>query len=139
MSIRQFAVAYAATAVIFLTLDAIWLGTMAERLYRPAIGHLMRERFAIGPAVLFYLIYVAGIVVFAIAPALAERRWQAALAMGALLGLLAYATYDLTNQATLKNWPWRVTLADLCWGGFVTAVSAAAACRIALAFGGPPR
>jgi uncharacterized membrane protein len=59
--------------------------------------------------------------------------------MGALLGLLAYATYDLTNQATLKNWPWRVTLADLCWGGFATAVSAAAACRIALVFAGPPR
>ncbi len=139
MSVRQFAIAYAATAVIFLALDAIWLGTMAERLYRPAIGHLMRDRFAFGPAALFYLIYVAGVVVFVIAPALAERRWQSALFMGALLGLLAYATYDLTNQATLKDWPWRLTLADLCWGSFVTAVSAAAACRIALAFGGPLR
>jgi uncharacterized membrane protein len=139
MSVRQFAIAYAAMAVVFLTLDAIWLGTMAERLYRPAIGHLLRERFTFGPAVAFYLIYVAGVVVFVIAPALAERRWQSALGMGALLGLLAYATYDLTNQATLKDWPWRVTLADLCWGSFVTSVSAAAACRVALVFGGPPR
>jgi len=139
MSFRQFAVAYAATSVVFLALDAIWLGSMAERLYRPAIGHLMRERFALGPALAFYAIYVAGVVVFVIAPALAERRWQSALGMGALLGLLAYATYDLTNQATLKDWPWRVTLADLCWGTFVTAVSAAVACRIALAFGGPAR
>ncbi|MEJ8822757.1 DUF2177 family protein [Variovorax humicola] len=139
MSFRQFAVAYAAMSVVFLALDAIWLGSMAERLYRPAIGHLMRERFALGPALAFYAIYVAGVVVFVIAPALAERRWQSALGMGALLGLLAYATYDLTNQATLKDWPWRVTLADLCWGTFVTAVSAAVACRMALAFGGPAR
>jgi uncharacterized membrane protein len=139
MTIRQFAVAYAAMAVVFLALDALWLGTMAERLYRPAIGHLMRERFAFGPALAFYVIYVAGVVVFVIAPALAERRYQSALGMGALLGLLAYATYDLTNQATLKDWAWRVTLADLCWGSFVTAVSAAAACRITLAFGGAAR
>ena len=137
MTFRQFAVAYAAMAVVFLALDAIWLASMAERLYRPAIGHLMRERFALGPALAFYAIYVAGVVVFVVAPALAERRWQSALVMGALLGLLAYATYDLTNQATLKGWPWQVTLADLCWGSFVTAVAAAAACRITQAFGGP--
>jgi uncharacterized membrane protein len=135
MTFRQTATAYLATVVVFLALDAVWLTTMADRLYRPAIGHLMREPFALTPAVLFYLVYVAGVVVFAVRPALASGRWTTALGFGALLGLLAYATYDLTNQATLKDWPWRVTVADLCWGTFVTAVSAAAAARVTLAFG----
>lgn len=133
---KQSFIAYAATAAVFLALDAVWLSTMAERLYRPAIGQLMRERFAFGPALAFYAIYLAGVVVFAVAPALAGRRWQSALGLGALLGLLAYATYDLTNQATLKDWPWHLTLADLCWGTVATAVAAAAGCRITMALTG---
>jgi len=133
MSLRQFAIAYAASAVVFLVLDAIWLTVMADRLYRPAIGHLMLERFAIGAAVAFYAIYLAGVVVFAVSPALGSGRWLTALGLGALLGLMAYATYDLTNQATLKDWSWTVTMADLCWGTFVTAVAAAAAARITMA------
>jgi uncharacterized membrane protein len=134
MSSRQFFIAYASTLLVFLGLDAIWLTTMADRLYRPAIGHLMLDRFAIWPALAFYAIYVAGVVVFAVSPALAGGRWMSALGKGALLGLCAYATYDLTNQATLKGWPWHLTLADLCWGSFVTAASAAAACRLTAAF-----
>jgi len=130
MTLKQFAVAYGATAVIFLALDAMWLTVMADRLYRPALGHIMVERFAMAPAVAFYAIYIIGVVVFAVAPALPQRNWAGALGMGALLGLIAYATYDLTNQATLKGWPWQVTVADLCWGTAVTAVSAAAACWI---------
>lgn len=133
MSLRQFAIAYAAAAVVFLVLDAIWLTLMADRLYRPAIGHLMLERFALAPAAAFYAIYLAGVVVFAVSPALGSGRWLTALGLGALLGLMAYATYDLTNQATLKDWSWTVTIADLCWGTFVTAVAAAAAARITLA------
>jgi uncharacterized membrane protein len=136
MSLRQFAIAYLAAAVVFLVLDAIWLTTMADRLYRPVLGHLMLERFALAPAALFYVIYLAGVVVFAVSPALASGRWLGALGHGALLGLMAYATYDLTNQATLKDWSWTVTIADLCWGTFVTAVAAAAAAKAALAFGG---
>ena len=127
MSFRQSVIAYVATAVVFLALDAVWLTTMADRLYRPALGHLMLQQFAIGPALAFYAIYFTGVVVFAVAPALATGRWQLALGRGALLGLVAYATYDLTNQATLKDWSWHVTLADLVWGTLVTAVSAAAA------------
>lgn len=133
MSIRQYAIAYVSTAVVFLALDAVWLGTMADRLYRPAMGSIMLERFALAPAAAFYLIYIAGVVVFAVAPALQSCRWTAALGYGAMLGLLAYATYDLTNQATLKDWSWTVTIADLCWGTFVTAVSAAAAARLTMA------
>ena len=136
MTLKPFAIAYAAAAVIFLALDSVWLSTMADRLYRPALGHLLRERFALGPAAAFYLIYLLGIVVFAVAPGLQQRSWPTALGLGALLGLMAYATYDLTNQATLKNWPWHVTLIDLCWGTVVTALTAGGACWIAARFSG---
>lgn len=129
MNLVQATIAYPLTAAVFLALDVVWLSTMADRLYRPAIGHLMSDRFVMGPAVLFYLLYVAGVVFFAVGPALSARRPALmALGLGALLGLLCYATYDLTNQATLKGWPWHVTLADLAWGAFVTGTSAAVAC-----------
>jgi uncharacterized membrane protein len=127
---RRFAVAYVITLVVFLALDAVWLTTMAPLLYRPAIGHLMLDEFRPLPALAFYLLYVAGIVTFAVMPGLARASAGGALARGALFGLVAYATYDLTNQATLRGWPWVVTLADLCWGTFVTAAAAAAACRL---------
>jgi uncharacterized membrane protein len=139
MSIRQFFIAYGSAALVFLALDAVWLSTMAERLYRPAIGHLMMDKPAFGPAIVFYLMYLVGVVVFAVAPALASQRWQTALGLGALLGLICYATYDLTNQATLRDWPLRVTLVDLAWGTFVTATAAWAGWRVAMAFGGGGR
>jgi uncharacterized membrane protein len=133
LSIRQVVRTYAATALTLLGLDAVWLTFMADVLYRPAIGHLMAQRFALLPALAFYVIYIAGVVVFAVAPGVAARRWTVALARGALLGLIAYATYDLTNQATLIRWPWLLTFADLAWGTFLTAVAAAAGCRVAIA------
>ena len=117
-------IAYIATGVAFLGIDAVWLSFAANRLYRPQIGPLMLEKFSVPPAALFYLIYIGGIVFFAIAPALASGRWTAALVRGALLGFVAYATYDLTNQATLKGWSSTVTVADLCWGTFVTGAAA---------------
>ena len=117
-------IAYIATGVAFLGIDAVWLSFTANRLYRPQIGPLMLEKFSVPPAALFYLIYIGGIVFFAIAPALASGRWTAALVRGALLGFVAYATYDLTNQATLKGWSSTVTVADLCWGTFVTGAAA---------------
>jgi uncharacterized membrane protein len=119
-------IAFAIGAPVFLALDALWLTTMADRLYRPAIGHLMREGFEPFAAIAFYVVYLAGSTVFAVLPA---RDWRVAAARGALFGMVAYATYDLTNQATLRGWPWHVTVADLAWGTFVTAVSAAIACR----------
>jgi uncharacterized membrane protein len=137
MSIKPFAIAYPVTAAIFLALDFCWLSLMADRLYRPAIGTLMLERFAPGPAAAFYAIYMVGVVVFAVLPALAGRGWPGALASGALLGLVAYATYDLTNQATLRDWSWQVTLADLAWGSFATALAAAVACQACRWIAGP--
>ena len=133
MTARRFALAYAATLAAFGVLDTIWLSTTYERLYRPAIGHLMRDGFAVVPAALFYALYILGLVVFAVLPGLTIGRARVAAARGALFGLIAYATYDLTNQATLRDWPWSVTLADLCWGALASAVAAGAGCRVAAA------
>src|SRR5690242_5606325 len=130
---RRFAIAYGATFFVFLALDAVWLTTMADRLYQPAIGHLMRDGFAWQPALAFYLLYVVGLVVFGVMHGVASGRTAAAAGRSALFGLIAYATYDLTNQATLRDWPWLVTFADLAWGTFASAVAGAVACRAVLA------
>ena len=128
------AFAFACTAACFLALDAAWLTAMGPRLYQPAIGHLLRPDVDWIAAALFYVLYIGGLVGFAVVPSASARD---AAGRGALFGLVAYATYDLTNQATLRDWPWRVTLADLCWGTIVTAVSAAAAARITAALAPP--
>jgi len=130
MNGKQALIAYPATAVVFLALDAAWLTTMADRLYRPALGRLLLDRFELLPAIAFYAVYLVGVLVFAVLPGLESRRWTTALGLGALLGFVAYATYDLTNQATLRDWPWQVTIADLCWGTLATGVAAAVGCRI---------
>lgn len=119
-----FLIAYVSAAVVFLCIDAVWLRTMADILYRPLLGDILLERFRLAPAVLFYLIYIAGVVKFAVLPTLGADRWMTALFNGALLGLVAYSTYDLTNQATLKGWPSAITIADLCWGTVLTAAAA---------------
>jgi uncharacterized membrane protein len=123
----RIAIQFSLLLLAFLAIDAVWLGFAGQRLYRPAIGHLMREGFGIAPAIIFYLLYVAGLVFFVTLPA---RRSRDALLRGALFGLVAYATYDLTNQATLRDWPWLVTLVDLVWGAFVSGTSCAIAHRL---------
>ena len=120
-SLRHLAVAFVAAAMVFLALDAVWLVTMAARLYRPAIGHIMREDFDLMAAAAFYAIYLTGLVVFVVRPAADGRT---ALVRGAFFGAVCYATYDLTNQATIVQWPWHVTFVDLAWGAFVTSASA---------------
>ena len=134
MTTLRYLAAYAVTAIAFLGLDAVWLSTMADRLYRPAVGSLMLDKFALGPAAAFYLVYVGGIVAFAVAPAVAVGSAGSALLRGAALGLVAYATYDLTNQATLRGWSWSVTLADLAWGTIATGLAAWAAAAVLLHF-----
>lgn len=131
---KTYGVAYLATGLVFLAIDAIWLMLAAPRLYRPLMGDMLLESFRLVPAILFYMIYIAGIVVFAVAPAFASERWTTATFYGACLGFVAYATYDLTNQATLRNWPAAVTVADLCWGTFLTASAATIGFLIARAF-----
>lgn len=117
----RYFIAYVATGIAFAAIDAIWLRTMAKRLYRPEIGELMARDFRIAPAVIFYLLYVAGMIYFAVGPALGSGRWQTAALNGAILGMLCYMTYDLTNQATLKVWSLKVTIADIIWGTVLTA------------------
>lgn len=115
---------YGIAAVAFVVLDAAWLGAMTQRLYRPALAHLMAQDVAWAPAALFYVLYVGAIVGFAVAPAIATGRARSALVRGAGLGLVAYASYDLSNQATLRAWPWAVTVADLAWGTVATGLAA---------------
>jgi uncharacterized membrane protein len=120
----RYAVAYGATLVIFLGIDALWLTTMSQRLYRSYLGDVLAQTVNPVPAVLFYLVYVAGIIVFATAPAFSTGRWTTAAFYGALYGFFAYATYDLTNHATIKGWPAVITVADICWGSALSATAA---------------
>lgn len=122
----QFAVAYVGTALAMLVLDVIWLTQMVNRLYQPRIGELLAEKPSMPPAVVFYLLYVAGIVILAVMPALREGGWKRLLVHAAVFGLVAYATYDLTNQATMKTWSTTITLVDMAWGTFITTVAASA-------------
>ncbi|KRE04251.1 hypothetical protein ASE63_25860 [Bosea sp. Root381] len=115
----RFVTGYIAFLVAFGICDAIWLGTMTARLYRPALGDLIVEQVRIWPAALFYFGFPLGVVHFALMPALRDGSATAALLNGALIGLLAYATYDLTNYATLRPWTLTITLADLVYGTVV--------------------
>ena len=125
---NRYVAAYAGTAIVMVVLDLLWLGVVAKPMYQQGIGHLMAERPVIPVAVLFYLLYAVGVVVFAVAPQLApaaSRGWGETLVMAALFGFFAYATYDLTNLATLKGWPLGLSLVDIAWGTVVSTASAA--------------
>jgi len=122
--LRIYLFAYLAAAVAMLGLDSIWLTLTADTLYRPILGDLMLDRFRLGPAIAFYALYLCGALIFAVRPALAARRWTTALLFGALFGFFAYATYDLTNQATLKNWSSAISAADMAWGAILTGLTA---------------
>ena len=117
---KTWVIAYLATLVATVAMDFVWLSQMADRLYRPVMGDMMLDQFRMPPAIVFYVMYVAGLVFFAVRPALSSRQWSTAFAHGAALGLVAYGTYDLTNQATLKNWSTMLTLADLGWGAILS-------------------
>ncbi len=126
-------IAYVSAAVSFGVLDFLWLGWAGKNFYRPAIGELLAPAFRGAPALVFYAIYIAGIIWFAVRPGLSGGT-SAALLNGALLGGLAYATYDLTNQATMKVWPVHVTLVDIVWGAFATAIAAMVATWVTTRF-----
>ncbi|MBL8545764.1 MAG: DUF2177 family protein [Hyphomonadaceae bacterium] len=119
--------AWVAAGLAFLALDAVWLSQMTPRLYKPMMGEMMRANTDFAAAGIFYVIYVSAIVFFAVAPALEQQSLSKAITTGAILGFVAYATYDLSNQATLKMWDWKLTLADMAWGTFATAVAAGVA------------
>ena len=101
---------------IFFAMDMLWLGVVAKNFYTKQIGFLTTPKVNWVAAILFYLLFLAGLVVFVIAPAVEKDSWVRALMLGALFGLITYATYDLTNLATLKDWPLALTVVDLTWG-----------------------
>ncbi len=121
-----YAIAYLACLVVMGALDYLWLSNTSGPLYHRDLGPLLAENPNMTVAVIFYLGYAAGIVFFAVRPALTAGDWRAAILNGALFGLFAYATYDLTNFATMKVWTLRVTLLDIAWGMLLTAAAASA-------------
>ena len=126
---------YCIALPIFFALDMVWLGVVAKTFYTKNIGFLMRADVNWIPAILFYLLFIAGLVVFVVVPALEKESWMRALLFGALFGLITYATYDLTNLATLKDWPLVLTVVDLMWGTFLAASVSVATCVIAAKIG----
>jgi uncharacterized membrane protein len=126
MSMRP-AIAYVAALITFGAMDFAWLSVMASLLYRPVLGDILLENVRLAPAVAFYLLYPAGIVIFAVLPAVKSDSLITTLTLGALFGLIAYATYDLTNHATLKNWSVTITIADMVYGAIASGVAAGAA------------
>ena len=110
---------YLDTLPIFLAIDFIWLALIAKKFYAQHLGYLMKTNINFLSAGLFYLLFVLGLVVFSVLPALEKDSWTQADLLGGLLGLISYATYDLTNLATIKDWPLTVTIIDIIWGTFL--------------------
>jgi uncharacterized membrane protein len=114
---------YVITLCVFFAIDLLWLGVIAKNMYREAIGHLMAEHIHIVGALLFYVVYVFGLLFFSLLPALKENNSLTAYVKGAIFGFMCYATYDLTNLATLKNWPISIVVYDLLWGTFLSGLT----------------
>jgi uncharacterized membrane protein len=122
----NYIVAYVAAGVVFAVVDLLWLGVIAKGFYHGQIGGLLRDPFNVPAAVIFYLFYLGGMLIFAMAPAMAAQSLKTAALYGFLLGLLAYGTYDLTNLATLKGWTVPMTVVDMIWGGILTGIASVA-------------
>lgn len=117
-------VAYVGALVLFVAMDFVWLSTMGAALYRSTLGDMLATSVRLPPAIVFYLAYPVGIVVFAVMPALRAESALNALTLGALFGALAYATYDLTNYATLRVWSLQITVVDIVYGALASGVTA---------------
>jgi uncharacterized membrane protein len=133
---KAYVVSYAAALVVFLAADMVWLGTMVGRIYRPALGDILAPTVNLPPALFFYLIYPVGLMIFAILPGLKSGSITTAAAYGALFGFFTYATYDLSNFATLRNWTFQVTVIDIVWGTLLGAMTAAVASYVAIKIAG---
>ncbi|ACK50968.1 conserved hypothetical protein [Methylocella silvestris BL2] len=132
----RYVIAYASTAVVFLGIDFVWLSFMGDRLYRATLQDVLRAGFDLPPALTFYALFVVGVVIFAVLPALASGRVSTAILYGALFGFFCYATYDLTSQATIRNWTWTLSLVDMSWGAVLTAAAASAGFHVTRALHG---
>jgi uncharacterized membrane protein len=123
---RNIAITYLTVLVVFTAVDFLWLGLVALDFYKKEIGSLMLEKPRLEVAALFYALCAAGMTILVVQPALAAGEWHKAILLGAVFGLCAYGTYDLTNLATLQRWPFRLTLVDMAWGTFLTAIASLA-------------
>jgi uncharacterized membrane protein len=123
MTIRQWAITLAATLATHFGMDFTWLQFTLEPLYRPVLGPILLSNFNTPVALLFYVLYAAAIVILVVRPARRENSGLTALLTGGVLGFIAYGTYDLTNLATLRNFSLTLTIADMAWGTFVTAIA----------------
>jgi uncharacterized membrane protein len=117
----QFIKTYLITLPVFFAIDMIWLGFIARNFYREHIGKLLTDNVNWTAAIVFYLMFIAGLVIFVISPAIEKSSWAYAVIYGAMFGLITYATYDLTNLATLKDWSLTVVIADMIWGMILSA------------------
>jgi uncharacterized membrane protein len=117
----EFLKIYGLAFVVFFAIDMVWLGLIARNTYQNQIGHLLKPDVNWTAAIIFYLLFIFGLVFFVINPAVDQGKLSTALIYGALFGLITYATYDLTNLATMKDWPLQITLIDLTWGTFLGA------------------
>lgn len=115
---------YVFTFLVFFAVDLVWLGVIAKKLYNQYLGYILADNVNWAAAIIFYLLFILGLVYFAVNPARENDSVVLALRNGALFGFFCYATYDLTNLATLKDWPLKITIIDLIWGTFVGASSA---------------
>lgn len=122
---------YILTFLVFLAIDLIWLLLISKNLYAKELSHLMSSKALLLPALLFYLLFVVGILIFAVIPGYKAQSISKVLILSALFGLMTYATYDLTNLATLKDWPLKITLIDLAWGTGVSTITGLAGYYIA--------
>lgn len=129
-----YVIAFAACVLAIGLLDFVWLSRTARPLYYRAHGEIMAERPNMAAAAFFYLLYVPGILIFAVRPALAASDWRVAAVQGALFGFFCFATYDLTNLATLKVWTLRVSLIDMVWGMCLTGAAATTGALAAMSF-----
>ena len=119
----QFLKVYALTLVIFFLVDIVWLGVISKKLYKEYLGHLMAPNVNWAAALVFYFLFIAGLVFFVIMPAIEKGDLMYAITLGAFFGLITYGTYDLTNLATLKDWPLNITIIDLIWRTFLNAAT----------------
>jgi uncharacterized membrane protein len=130
LPLLRLVLAYGLTFVVFLLIDLLWLGVVAKGLYRNQLGGLLAEEVNWAAAIIFYLLFVAGIFIFAIVPGLQKASLPYTLLYGALFGFFTYATYDLTNLATLKGWPVKIVVIDIVWGVVLCTLVAAAGFHI---------
>ena len=119
----QFLKVYALTLVIFFLVDIVWLGVISKKLYKEYLGHLMAPNVNWAAALVFYFLFIAGLVFFVIMPAIEKGDLMYSITVGAFFGLITYGTYDLTNLATLRDWPLNITIIDLIWGTFLNAAT----------------